>query len=275
MAQFPALPLWTDSYLADTRHLTAQEHGAYLLLLMTAWRTRDCSLPNDDKKLARFASVSPRIWKKIKPNVLEFFDLKNEVFVQKRLTKERRYVAEKSNKQAQKANARWLKTKETQDAVASGGICQTDTPTPTPTPIKKEDTKVSLKENGAKKNERPKPKTGTRLAENWIPSEKNREYAKQKGFNDQGIERTAEDFRDYWTAKAGTGATKISWSKTWNVWIRKAADDGKCPNGFINGRIIGGSGSPSGRQSTGGIIATARELLAETPVDNNQRKIRF
>jgi hypothetical protein len=43
MAEFPALPLWTDAYLGDTRHLSQSEHGAYLLLLITAWRTPNCS----------------------------------------------------------------------------------------------------------------------------------------------------------------------------------------------------------------------------------------
>lgn len=140
MADFPAMPLWTDSYLADTRHLTAQEHGAYLLLLMTAWRTPDCCLPNDDKLLARYSCVTPRIWKRIKPTILDFFILEDERFYQKRLTKERQFVTEKSNTARRNVGARWLKTNETTDTDVIPTVYQTDTPTPTPTPtpIKKE-----------------------------------------------------------------------------------------------------------------------------------------
>lgn len=32
MAEFPALPLWTDAYIGDTAHLTNEEHGVYLRL---------------------------------------------------------------------------------------------------------------------------------------------------------------------------------------------------------------------------------------------------
>lgn len=59
MAAFPAMPLFTDAYLADTRHLTTEEHGAYLLLLMCAWRSRGCALADDDKALARPALRQP------------------------------------------------------------------------------------------------------------------------------------------------------------------------------------------------------------------------
>lgn len=40
MAEFPALPLWTDAYLADTAHLSYEEHGLYFHILMTMWRRR-------------------------------------------------------------------------------------------------------------------------------------------------------------------------------------------------------------------------------------------
>lgn len=32
----------------------------------------------------------------------------------------------------------------------------------------------------------------------------------------------AEKFADYWTAKSGTGATKLDWLATWRNWCRNA-----------------------------------------------------
>jgi uncharacterized protein YdaU (DUF1376 family) len=118
MAQFPALPLWTDAYLGDTRHLSQAEHGAYLLLLITAWRTAGCSLPDDDRLLSRYAGCKdPRTWRRQKPVVMAFWELRGGRWYQKRLTTERRYVAELARKRAEAgregAEARWRKGDET------------------------------------------------------------------------------------------------------------------------------------------------------------------
>lgn len=85
MAEFPALPLFTDAYLADTRHLSTEEHGAYLLLLMCAWRTRGCALKDDDRFLARLVGVSSHRWRRLKPVMSEFFDVSDGVWRQKKL----------------------------------------------------------------------------------------------------------------------------------------------------------------------------------------------
>ena len=85
VAEFPALPFFTDAYLADTRHLTTEEHGAYLLLLMCAWRTRGCSLKDDDKILARIAGVSPTKWRRLRPVLSEFFTVDSDKWQQKKL----------------------------------------------------------------------------------------------------------------------------------------------------------------------------------------------
>lgn len=94
MAEFPALPFFTDAYLADTRHLTTEEHGAYLLLLMCAWRTRGCVLKANDRQLARIAGVSPTKWRRLKPVLAEFFTVDNGSWRQKKLT----YVHESVSK---------------------------------------------------------------------------------------------------------------------------------------------------------------------------------
>jgi uncharacterized protein YdaU (DUF1376 family) len=72
----PYMPLYIADYHADTSHLTAIEHGAYLLLIMCYWQ-RAAPLPADDKKLARICKVSGSQWARIKGTVLEFFDLQN------------------------------------------------------------------------------------------------------------------------------------------------------------------------------------------------------
>lgn len=73
MAEFPALPLFTDAYLADTRHLNTEEHGAYLLLMMEAWRRPECSLPDDDRLLARLAGLPLDRWQEVRPVVMQFW----------------------------------------------------------------------------------------------------------------------------------------------------------------------------------------------------------
>ena len=140
MAEFPALPLFTDAYLADTRHLTTEEHGAYLLLMIEAWRRPDCNLPDDDKMLARLSGIGVARWPEIKPVVMAFWvrDGRRKVWTQKRLLKERSYVAQKSALQREKAAKRW-KAEEKSDAVAKPNGCQGDAPTPTPTPTPTED----------------------------------------------------------------------------------------------------------------------------------------
>ena len=68
----PFMPLYIADYLADTGHLTAAEHGGYLLLIMHYW----CKggLPNDDRQLARIARMSDREWTKVRATIADFFD---------------------------------------------------------------------------------------------------------------------------------------------------------------------------------------------------------
>lgn len=82
------MPLYIGDYLADTMHLTAEQHGAYLLLLMHQWRIG--TLPNDDAQLAAIARVDPTAWKKrVGPVVRRFFEVTDAGLSQKRLAKER------------------------------------------------------------------------------------------------------------------------------------------------------------------------------------------
>lgn len=114
MAQFPALTLWTDAYLSDTRHLSTLEHGAYLLLLMEAWRRPNCDLPDEDRFLARLAGVSAKEWADIKPVIMEFWtrDGRSKTWKQKRLSKERDAAKKRSKSQKDNSAKRWNKTEK-------------------------------------------------------------------------------------------------------------------------------------------------------------------
>lgn len=109
MAEFPAIPLWTDAYLGDTRHLTTLQHGAYLLLLMTAWRTKECALPDDDNLLARYAGLEIRNWLKIKEVVMEFWMLEDGMWRQGRLTDERESAVVRKHQASNAGKASALK----------------------------------------------------------------------------------------------------------------------------------------------------------------------
>lgn len=73
MNEYPYMQLYVSDYLADTAHLTATEHGAYLLLLMNQWQ-RGEPMPGEDKRLAMIARTTQDEWAEIKESVLAFFD---------------------------------------------------------------------------------------------------------------------------------------------------------------------------------------------------------
>jgi len=82
------MPLYIGDYLADTMHLTAEQHGAYLLLLMAHWRKPE-GLPNDPEFLAATAKVTPEVWLSIASAIVPFFEVKDGVLRSKRVAAER------------------------------------------------------------------------------------------------------------------------------------------------------------------------------------------
>ena len=181
MAEFPALPLWTDAYLADTMHLTCMESGAYLHLLIAAWRSPGCNLPDDDKLLPRFAKCTPAQWRKVKDVVSQFWAIENDFWTQKRLSKERNYVNSKRNQQSLAGKASALKRQQTTptdvdlplqrtaNEQGNGTATPIPTPIPTPTPLSVLDTlfdqlwSLYPKRSGANPKAKAKRAVGARL----------------------------------------------------------------------------------------------------------------
>lgn len=139
MAEFPALPLWTDAYLGDTNHLNVTEHGAYLLLLITLWRSKTQELPDDNRLLARYARCTTQQWEKLRPILEPFFVIENGLWIQGRLSDEWASVKKNSRRQSDKAKSRWLINKES----PKPRQCRNDASLTLPNPIYI-DTNVSI-----------------------------------------------------------------------------------------------------------------------------------
>lgn len=77
---------------------------------------------------------------------------------------------------------------------------------------------------------------GSRIPEDWQPSDEDRAHARSKGLSDAAIAATAEAFRDYWTAESGQKARKRDWSAAWRTWIRRDLEGGMRGRG---GRPVG------------------------------------
>lgn len=132
MAQFPALPLWTDAYLADCGHLTDAEHGRYLMILVAMWRAPNCRIPNDDEWLARkFRRTIDAVKTELRPIINEFCESDGNWICQNRLLRERNHVEKSSKKQSERAKSRWKNEKPLCRGNATSGNAPTPTPTPT------------------------------------------------------------------------------------------------------------------------------------------------
>src|SRR5262245_26082935 len=112
MAQFPGLLLWTDSWVADTAHLTRLERGTYHDLLVLMWRTPGCRVPNDDAWLSRHMRMTAEeVVAELRPIIKEFCQTDGNWLFQKRLQKEFVRAFWHKQKQSDRAKSRWNKMK--------------------------------------------------------------------------------------------------------------------------------------------------------------------
>lgn len=83
------MPLLVDKYLGDTTHLTTEQHGAYLLLLMSMWK-KNGRLPDDNVQLANIARLSPARWRAMRAVLIDgvLLRIDGDWVVQKRLSEE-------------------------------------------------------------------------------------------------------------------------------------------------------------------------------------------
>lgn len=123
----PWMPLYVKDYLADTGHLTAAQHGCYMLLLMHQWQHG--FIPEDDRALARICRSRPDEWTRhYKKVILDFFEATAGGYRQARAAHEAARSAEISSKR--KAAALQMHSKRSANADTTTLTLTKDTITP-------------------------------------------------------------------------------------------------------------------------------------------------
>ena len=97
MAALPYMQLYIADYLADTMHLSAEEHGAYLLLMFNYWHT---GKPIPNNRLAKIARLTNERWADVEPSLQEFFCDNGEEWVHLRIEEDLASVREKLTKKS-------------------------------------------------------------------------------------------------------------------------------------------------------------------------------
>lgn len=136
------MPLYIGDYLSDTSHLTAEQSGAYLHLLMHYWKTGP--LPNSDQALAQISRLSMDAWSIAQAVLRPFFTVNGDGRLhQKRVDAELvHWNAKKLSAKEKSSKASKVRWKKHASSIPSSipssspqamlGSC----PSPSPSPIK-------------------------------------------------------------------------------------------------------------------------------------------
>lgn len=304
MPKFDRLPVWTGRLLADTTHLSTAEFGAYLLLLIAAWRSPGCRLPNDDELLRRITRTGPKGWPRMRAILATFFHVSEHHWQNSSLSQEMHaeillqegrsrggMVKSLRNKARALAQADLSTPSSTPPARARPMLKGQDIPTeyltsfgPQWVPPPAAQQVVDLDLLGSKPHDPPPPPTpigapsharpparkrGTRIDPDWRPDPALRQFAIDRGIDP---DRTAETFRDFWLARTGETASKLDWAAAFRVWCNREADDRGSRPGRAAAKAADGGPSHAGRRGTSSdaeIILGVSQRLARPP-DNDE-----
>ncbi len=96
-------PLMVSAYLKKTMGLNAEQHGAYLLLLISYWV--DGPPLDDDRHLAGITRMDTRQWKRTRPVMLRYFYIEDGKWRQERADEELERWGERKRRFAERAAA--------------------------------------------------------------------------------------------------------------------------------------------------------------------------
>lgn len=238
------MPLHITDYLADTGHLTAAEHGAYLMLIMHYWQNG--SLPADERLLQRLTRMSKDEWAESRDVLAMLF---GENWSHKRIDEELAKADEIIEKRRSAANARHAKSKPDAHAEQVESKCSDTGALP-----RTLDQGLKEEPNGSSK------KRGCRLPADFAPD---LEWAVGQGLTLSQAQTEAAKFADYWLSAAGAKGVKTDWPATWRNWVRSALE-----------RLPSSRASPAPKASSSSALADSAARLVQSMRSENEIRSR-
>ena len=214
--------MYPTDFEAKTSHLSLEEDGAYNRLLRLMWMTPGCSLPDDAGWIMRRMRCDQSTFDRVVvPIITEFLLRKAGRIYSRKLTE----IWEKADETYLRRSAAGKKGGRPQGTVnidktqkAGFDFDKAGPKQLEPEPdIEKREAKASPK------------KRGSRLPDDWFLPKSWGQWAVDEGYAQDVIRIEADNFRDYWRARAGPTASKLDWEATWRIWMRKT------PKGKNNG----------------------------------------
>lgn len=130
------MPIYIGDYLADTMHLTCEQSGAYLHLLMHYWRCG--SPPANDAVLSSITRLKLARFRKHKSTLLSFFQVRGGKLVHKRVDAEKAKAEQHAKRRSEKARtaakARWEGVNDDAPSNAPGNATSNAPECPIPSP---------------------------------------------------------------------------------------------------------------------------------------------
>jgi uncharacterized protein YdaU (DUF1376 family) len=266
------VPFFPSDWITGVAELSCEARGAYIQVLALFW-AKEGRVRDDDSWLARQCNLSTRKYRTIKKELIEVGKLTVENgFISNAKAKEtlknvslsREKASEKASKAAEK---RWKKTKETAEpsqsddatsnATSNANQIQNQSITPIPT-------NVGL---SPKKEKQNASKRGSRLSEDWQPSEElSASIADKENFTAEQVDHEVYQFKNYWLAESGTKACKRSWDAAFRKWCGSSYCDSRQGISGATGRRGGSQGAV---QQTDGFeqAAIKRQRMGTRTVD--------
>ncbi len=130
------MPFYTGDYVKNTMHLSTEEHGAYLLLIIHYWTHG--KIPRNMDLLKNITKINP---KKL-TNIIKFFRIEEGYYIHDRIEHELKQALENKEKQRKRTEAATEAAaiaRRNRNVSVTDSVTSTTSPSSSPSPSSKQD----------------------------------------------------------------------------------------------------------------------------------------